>query len=152
MANVTAKQVADYLVWRAASRGDLLTNLKLQKLLYYAQGWWLALEKKPLFGERIEAWPMGPVQPGVYGAFKVYGWKAIDPPDTEPKLPKNVADHLDEVVEVYGSYTGVVLSRMTHQEKPWGDARLGLGPEEFSNNEIAYQAMQEYFASLLPRN
>lgn len=53
--------------------GDLVSNLKLQKLLYYAQGFHLAMTGRPLFDEPIQAWMHGPVVPAVYHAFKVYG-------------------------------------------------------------------------------
>jgi uncharacterized phage-associated protein len=50
-----------------------MSNLKLQKLMYYAQGFSLVLFNKPLFPERIEAWIHGPVIPAVYHKYKGYG-------------------------------------------------------------------------------
>lgn len=49
---------------------DYISNLKLQKLLYYAQGTFLAITNSPLFGDAIEAWMHGPVVPSVYHAYK----------------------------------------------------------------------------------
>jgi uncharacterized phage-associated protein len=77
MAVSNASEVANYLVASFRDAGDPLTNLKLQKLLYYAQGWYLAIHDEALFDERIEAWPRGPVVPPVYGSFKHRQWNPI---------------------------------------------------------------------------
>ena len=61
MAEVSARQVAQFMISFSHEHGDPISNLKLQKLLYYAQAWFLALQDKPLFDERIEAWAHGPV-------------------------------------------------------------------------------------------
>ena len=58
-------------------RGDLMTNLRLQKLLYFAQGWHLARFGRPLFDASIEAWPYGPAVPEAYRAYKEYGREGI---------------------------------------------------------------------------
>ena len=58
---MTAKDVAEYFLSRVdEDAGDSLSNLKIQKLAYYAQGYHLALHGTPLFNERIEAWQHGP--------------------------------------------------------------------------------------------
>ncbi len=56
-----ARQVANWFIERAAQEGEYLTQLKLQKLVYMAHGWNLALLGKPLISENIEAWKWGPV-------------------------------------------------------------------------------------------
>jgi uncharacterized phage-associated protein len=60
---------------------DFLCPLRVQKLLYYLQGWSLALRGRPLFEERIEAWKLGPVVPEVYHRFKSFGSQVIEPKD-----------------------------------------------------------------------
>ena len=67
--------VALYFLFRAREleAGDTISNLKMQKLLYYAQGHFLATYKKPLFDDKIEAWKYGPVVKEVYDKFKIYG-------------------------------------------------------------------------------
>lgn len=63
----TAKQIAKYFIWRASRDGKKVSNKKLQKLLYYAQAWYLVYNKKPLFNDDIEAWIHGPaVQSSCY--------------------------------------------------------------------------------------
>src|SRR6185437_3402754 len=100
----TASNAADFFIAFAHDVGDAITNLKLQKLLYYAQGWHLALYDKPLFRERIEAWPHGPVVPPIYGKFKQYRWDPISENIASPDLPEHTKAHLDEVMQVYGPF------------------------------------------------
>ncbi|MFD2419431.1 Panacea domain-containing protein [Amycolatopsis pigmentata] len=66
-AHYNASTVAKWFVaWAEADDEATLSNLKLQKLLYYAQGHYLALTGRPLFDDEIQAWSHGPVVPAVY--------------------------------------------------------------------------------------
>jgi uncharacterized phage-associated protein len=145
MAVSNANDVAKFLISRFQEAGDPLTNMKLQKLLYYAQGWHLALKGEALFDERIEAWPHGPVVPPVYGTFKRYQWSPIIDAVEVPALSEETASHLREVMDVYGVHGAYYLEKLSHQESPWLDARRGLGPTEFCNNIISHEAMREFF-------
>src|SRR5271163_1555007 len=75
----TAMKVALHLVNLANSgeEPDPLTHLRLQKLLYYAQGWYLGIFGRALFTNRIEAWRHGPVVPDVYKELKKHGGATI---------------------------------------------------------------------------
>ncbi|MDQ2798684.1 MAG: DUF4065 domain-containing protein, partial [Armatimonadota bacterium] len=74
--------VAKYFLAQASEdAGDLISNLKLQKLVYYAQGCHLGLYDAPLFPETIKAWVHGPVVPDLYHAYKQYGSGPIPAPD-----------------------------------------------------------------------
>ncbi|MBC6455939.1 MAG: DUF4065 domain-containing protein [Hormoscilla sp. SP5CHS1] len=73
--------VANYfLAQQDESAGDLISNLKLQKLVYYAQGFHLAIYVRPLFTEAIAAWTHGPVVPELYEYYQKYGNCAIPCP------------------------------------------------------------------------
>lgn len=102
--------------------GDFISNLKLQKLLYYAQGSYLGLKDEPLFNEEIEAWTYGPVVPEVYHEYKGYGSKLIDTSEmifsTDVIDPEDVKV-LEEVYQVFGQYSASKLVKMTHEETPW---------------------------------
>jgi uncharacterized phage-associated protein len=145
MAEITAHQVADYFIAFSRDVGDPLTNLKLQKLLYYAQGWYLALYDKPLFPDRIEAWPHGPVVPPVYGRFKRWRWDAIGDEIGPPDLPEDVRAHLEEVIRVFGGFTAFALEQMTHQEDPWKDARGDIPLDAPSNAVIQHDSLARFF-------
>jgi uncharacterized phage-associated protein len=148
VAQYAANQVADYFLTFCREHGDYLTNLKLQKLVYYAQAWHLAIKKKPLFSDRIEAWVHGPVVPPVYVRFKKFGWNPITCTITAPTFINGTAKHLESVFSVYGHYSAWDLERMTHQEDPWIMARLGLNPDDEGHREIAHVDMFAFYSRL----
>lgn len=124
-------------------RGDSITNLKLQKLLYYLQGFWLAEFDTPLFDEPIEAWAYGPVVPSVYDAYKSYGKKAIEVNQSEEPI-RLASDKeeafFDEVYSLYNQYSASALVRMTHNKMPWASSKShGFG------EEISREKMRDFF-------
>jgi len=149
MADSSARQVADYIISFLAEHGDPVSNLKLQKLLYYAQGWYLAVYDVPLFDERIEAWVHGPAVPPVYGDFKAWAWQPIPKPEGELHLPDRPEFLVNEVIEVYGGMGAYDLERLTHQEDPWLKARAGIPMDEPSHSIISHESMKEFFRSRL---
>lgn len=145
---VTPDMVADYLLAASRERGEVLTNLKLQKLLYYAQAWHLAIEDKPLFGEDFEAWVHGPVLPSQYQRFKRFTWKPIMSPIEKPVLASSIERHLDEILAVFGTDSAIALERMTHSEAPWKEARGSLAEHESSCTKISKDRMKSFYRSL----
>lgn len=149
-----AIEVARYLIYLAASQEepDLLSPMRLQKLLYYVQGWSLALRGEPMFPERIEAWAHGPVVPVVYNGFRSYGDSSIATTNVPP--PKNLThaerDFIDSVWDPYKDYSASSLRAMTHREEPWLDARRGYGPGERCSVEITHDAMRSFFEQQAP--
>lgn len=67
---VKPQDVADYFIWLANDSGSFISNLKLQKLVYYAQAWYLAIYGQSLFDEDFEAWVHGPIIPSLYQKYK----------------------------------------------------------------------------------
>lgn len=127
--------------------GDSISNLKLQKLAYYAQGFHLAMYDTPLFPERIYAWAHGPVVEELYHAYKKFGANPICIPEEEmnntdwAKFTREHHSLLDEVYTVYGQFTATKLRNMSHQEPPWKNVTQGA--------EITHEAMKEYFRTLV---
>ncbi len=145
----TAAAVADYLLVEARQRGELLTNLKLQKLLYYAQAWYLALYGRPLFAEDFEAWVHGPVLRSQYLRFKPEpGWASITAPVERPSLPEAIEKFLDEILDIFGIESSIALEMMTHRERPWLEARDGLPAGEPSSARISKRTMMEFYRSM----
>lgn len=101
--------------------GDSISNLKLQKMLYYMQGFHLAYFNTPLFEEDIVAWQYGPVVKSVYAAFKEFGRGEIKiPTDVNIiNLTPKEEELFDEVYEVYNQFSAVKLMNMAHNETPW---------------------------------
>jgi uncharacterized phage-associated protein len=154
---ITCHVVADYFLLKVdPTAGDTISNLKLQKLCYYAQAWSLALHKKPLFGERIEAWTHGPAIPDLFERMKGSGWQAVDPTqlvsDPLAQLPDETKSLLDEVWRKYGWLTGRQLEQLTRGEAPWKDAhgKTPLGMR--CDAEISQEALRKFYRSQATRN
>ncbi len=144
---ITSLDVANHFLCLADEEaGDLISNLKVQKLVYYAQGFHLAVFGTPLFEDPIKAWTHGPVVEELYHLFKQYGPGPIPRPKEVQSnvLPGPVRNLLNEVYNVYGQYDAWKLRNMTHEEPPWRDA-YARGPGEI----IPTGAMQDYFKTQL---
>lgn len=143
-----AMNVAEWFVAWAEEMDADISQLKLQKLLYYAQGEHIRSTGNRLFSDRIEAWTHGPVVPDVYHETKQFGRNPIDPDEfiSEAFNWDDFEDVQDELVAVwrkYGIYSAWALREKTHSEKPWQDA-FNLGRD----TEITYAALKDGFAGL----
>jgi len=120
----TCFDVAQYFLSQIKPEdGDTITNLKLQKLVYYAQGYSLALLGCPLFEEEIRAWELGPVVPELWRIYKVFGRQAPLPEESEKDATANFTEEQLQILEIvyqdYGQYSAWKLSQMTHKEPTW---------------------------------
>jgi uncharacterized phage-associated protein len=122
---------------------ELISNMKLQKLLYYMQGFYLAYFDKPLFDEEIEAWMYGPVVPSVYENFKSFGNAGISYLDEVVTLEPKEESLFNEVYKVFGAYSAIGLMDRTHSEKPWKDSTIGVG------SIISKDSLKSYFKTRL---
>ncbi|MBR4560679.1 MAG: DUF4065 domain-containing protein [Bacteroidales bacterium] len=115
--------------------GDTLSNLKLQKLLYYMQGFHLAFFDEPFFNESIEAWTYGPVVPVVFQEFKKYKKRSINPDNYHDDLvlTDDEQQMFDMVYSEYNRYSAVALMNMTHTEGPWKNHGIG---DVITNEEL----------------
>ncbi len=147
MAPATANLVAECIISLSHAKHNPVSNLKLQKLLYYSQAWCLALHKKPLFYEEIEAWVHGPVVPVIFRYYRDCKWSPI--PDPKVNTPRQFQSHLEEVWRVYGGFRAFDLERLTHSEDPWKKARAGLASDASSNNIISKSSMRDYYLARL---
>lgn len=123
----TAREIADWLLAWAEHNDAPVSNLKMQKLLYYAQGHHLGDHDEPLFHDDLQAWAHGPVVPSVYRAFKTSGNEPIDPDDAlgddfDWGDYRDVEAHLIKVWNTYGHLEAWSLRERTHREAPWQDA------------------------------
>ena len=141
MAELTVFMIAKYFLSRAS-----MTHKKLQKLCYYGQAWHCALEGKPLFAERIEAWVHGPVIPELYREYKNYGWQKIPQVKSDvSKLSESALEVLRAVYDTYGGFSGDQLEALTHTEAPYQEARKGLKPYEVCTKEITAGSLRDYY-------
>jgi uncharacterized phage-associated protein len=136
--------------------GIPLTPMKLQKLVYYAHGWNLALTGKPLINENIGAWPYGPVIGSLYKEFKAFGRQKIDSLAIDKEgntFSINENDELtfqllSKVWETYSKLTAVELSNATHASgSPWSECY-----QEGHSNTIDNENIKQYFLKLAREN
>ena len=169
-----ANAVANFFLDVAKSEAKPLDQMKLQKLVYYANGWHLAIKSKPLIHEQVEAWRYGPVIPSLRDSFRQYGDQPIDSPasyvvpcrremtsfdELEEVVPTieqgNPADLgfvrtlLERVWQVYGKYTGIQLSNMTHEQgSPWDHVHQFYEGSIPKGTDIPEQVIRDYFVGL----
>lgn len=149
--SVSAETVANRFLQIARRNGRNLSNMQLQKLVYIAHGYTLAIDgvDNPLIYNDVRAWQYGPVFPKLYKKLRKYGSGNVTdllPSDENESLNSNTEEIVSAVWEAYGSKTGGMLSTLTHKEgTPWS---LTYKKEPFAiipNSLIAahYKAMLE---------
>ena len=160
-------EVVNYFLELANIDGEGISPMKLQKMLYLAHGWSLALSDKPLLDEEIQAWKYGPVIPAVYHQFKEFGNDPVTSRASTfrledgkfkakyPELPDGqehqwVRDLLKKVWEIYKPLTAVQLSTMTHLPgSPWSQTVGDNTASIRSGLVIPNDVIKKYFLSTL---
>lgn len=137
--------VSEYIV----SKCEEITPLALQKLLYYSQAFTRLFTNNNLFDDDCEAWVHGPVYKNVYEKYRDFGRNQIEYENNIISLDNDMEEKIvDAVIKYFGCYSGKILERMTHEEKPWVINRQGLGKYESSNNIIEKDIIDEYFNNI----
>jgi uncharacterized phage-associated protein len=126
------RAVANYVLDVCSVQGRALTNLSLQKIVFFCHAWCLARLKKPLVRHEFEAWDYGPVLQYLYHDFNEYGSLPISSravginPQTGAKeevrcqFESDVQQLLDEVIGFYGRRTAGELVKLSHvPDGPW---------------------------------
>ena len=158
MVGHTAMAVANYFV---SIKGAKIRPLKIQKLVYVAHGWHLALYSEPLVGDEwAEAWEYGPVFPSVYHAFKKFGRRVITEYATEwtytddenavvdtPHIPRTdtrTRVFLNRIWRVYKKFTDIEMSNITHEPgSPWAQVRKSSAGRR--NEHIDDEVIRSYY-------
>lgn len=138
--------IARYFIIRAYEDGREaeMTNMKVQKLLYYTQSLHLALYDEPLFENEIQAWRYGPVCPPAYRYYSKFEAEQLSIPAHSEiaSIPEQERRLLEEVWDYFGIHHPYVLSSMTHLEFPWKKARKNLPSHASSTEPILLEDMQ----------
>jgi uncharacterized phage-associated protein len=139
---LTASDVAHYFL-AVQDEEEAISNLKLQKLLYYAQGFHLAMYARPLFADDIKAWEHGPVVSDIWREYNRFGSRPIPRPDGFDMsiLDNDTRALLDDISAVYGQFSAWRLREMTHTEPPWKNT--------MRQAVILHAEMESYFQTLL---
>ncbi len=150
--NTTA--VSNFFIQKAFDAGGTISPMKLLKLAYISHGWCLALYEDPLLPEQIQAWQYGPVIPSIYHDVKHYGntpitnLRSIDfYPNHYPVVKDDkVIGLLNKIWEVYGSYSGIDLSNLTHEKgSPWDVVWNEQGGKHQKNTPIPNELIKEFY-------
>ena len=139
------------------SAKEVMTNKKLQKLVYYAYAWYIALNNED--GNNInnrlsentifEAWVHGPVCRKLWNSIQTnYGIVSKYEGKINPLITGELEKFLNKIYKTFGKYTGDELEEMTHNEEPWKKARKNLAPSEPSSEPILEFDMFVYYNSL----
>jgi uncharacterized phage-associated protein len=129
--------------------GDLITNLKLQKLLYYAQAFYMVENNgEPLFSDDIEAWKYGPVVRTVYDKYKIFEYSFIiteveDLSFLNDKLERFLGEFLSDFMD----YSAYCLAVMIRRDAPWKDA-FDENNEQ-SHEKISPESMYGFYSSTI---
>jgi uncharacterized phage-associated protein len=143
----SALEVARFFIFLKENdpRSLELSNLKLQKLLYYSQGYYLAMYGEPMFDDPIEAWKYGPVVPKVYFKYKSFGNLDIKDEDAEKyeffSLDSKKQSVIAYVWKTLGEMTAGSLVDKTHSETPWLNTWLNS-----YNKVIPNDLLEAYFS------
>ena len=161
------QDVARYVGLTLISKGLSVSPLKLQKILYYVQSWYMVFFGRcnTLFVDKPQAWVNGPVYPSVYHRYKDKVANMCDHMrashfdineeggvidelrllSDKMELNREEIELIDSIVMLYGSKTQNALIFLTHAEKPWAEKREGLSPFERSQAELSLDTMYEYY-------
>lgn len=149
----TALQIAIYMIEKYGEIVGDLTNLKLQKLLYFAQGLCMRHTCAPLFNEEIWAWRYGPVVPEVYRHFNRCVAEPITLEDTDKREAQKLLNELrggkiesilEETFVVYGNRSAQELVRLSHEQDPWKDTMKNQGIDSV----IPKAAIKTFFCNM----
>lgn len=143
----TVLDVAKYIVYKHWKDGEPISNLRLQKILYYVQGYATKRCNEAAFGEAIYKWPYGPVVPEAYFVYNKYRSQPISEPDDVDmqrvfeRLQREPAiiSVIDSVVQQSYRYSSTELVGKTHMELPWQSVE--------DSHIIPLSSIQFYFAS-----
>jgi len=149
----SASYIAALLVKRAIDEGNPITQMKLQKMLYFAQGYHLAVYDTPLFKEALQAWQFGPVVPVIYDIYKMYGTfpivnfdKSSYKGSVEIQNDDELIDTINYTWEATKDQTASSLSAWTHQnDGPW---KAVYNPDEWAI-KIKEDSIKEYFKGFI---
>ncbi len=153
--NVAINDIYEIAKWFLHT--EPMTHKKLQKLLYFSYGIYLAQNNSDsnnlnnfLFKNKFEAWVHGPVDPKIYSLYKNNGVNLLSIESVEKfNFNQEVMNALNKTIEIYGKYSADELENISHSQQPWINARKGLSPIDASNNLLKDEDIFVTFKEIL---
>jgi len=163
--------IANYFLDLAEASDQCLDPMKVQKLVYFAHGWHLALRGDLLVNEQVEAWSHGPVIRSLWNALRHFKGEPIVgkvkrsrmiarersrefvlyEPSVDDDSVKAVSTKafLGRIWDVYGAYTGIQLSNLTHEAgTPWTQIWEEYKGKPPRGTDIPRESIERYFRTL----
>lgn len=149
-----AIDVARYCIRYTNGNDGNISNLKLQKVLYFIQGFFFAIKGEECFEDEMEAWQFGPVVPSVYREFKFYGSNSI--PSSEgcnhffqrigciDGIEADDKELIDDILKLMSKYSASKLVDITHSQEPWKKAIKRKGDNTIYKEDISEFFIREY--------
>lgn len=143
----SALDIAEYIVFYCYKNNLSINPLRLQRLLYFVQAYFLICSNgdKIAFVDEIEAWDIGPVVPKIYHVYKRFGSGQIPFYNNYNinKLFDEDKELIEEVINKCKNKSDVYLMELTHQQKPWQDAYKSN--DRYTNQVITQSSIIDYF-------
>jgi uncharacterized phage-associated protein len=141
--------IFDIALWFLSKEN--MSHIKLQKLCYYAQAWYLALFDVPLINDKFHAWIRGPINQNLWTRTTSFCHTNISPNDIKVKvqeIPANIVNYLEYILFAYGKYDELFLEKQSQSEDPWLNKRIGLGDYEPSTRVVSEKDMKDYYRKI----
>ena len=142
MGEYKANDIARYVIFYCHKHRYPISNLKLQKILYFIQAYFLVEANKPCFSDVIEAWDYCPIVPSVFEEYRIYGSLNIPCTDNGSEfryIKSDDYDSLNRILAEVSKNTESQLKYITNNQSPWIDARKSV------TKRITNKAIKDYF-------
>lgn len=142
MGECKAKDIARYVIFYCHEHKYPISNLKLQKILYFIQAYFLVDANKSCFSDVIEAWDYCPIVPSVYEEYRIFGSLNIPCTDNGSEfryIKSDDYDSLNRILAEVSKNTEFQLTYITRNQSPWLDARKSV------TKRITNKAIKDYF-------
>lgn len=138
-----AEAIAKYIIWHEWEAKRPVSNLRLQKFLYFVQAYCIATNGIPLFDDKMYGWDFGPVIPEVYEKYRKYGSMIIqDVKDcSDAPIFDIEKERIDLMLEACSDKSNTELLEITQNQTPWKMAYKGFTKDR----EITIGSMRRYF-------
>ena len=142
----SALTIANKIIELSQNEGRVITHLKLQKILYFSQGWYLTLTGNPSFSDEIVAFKYGPVIKSIYEIFRIFGSKNITKiAESTEQVENKDNEFINKIWNLYKNHDAISLSNISHiKNGPWDVTNI--------NDIITTDIIQNYFTGKLNAN
>lgn len=149
-----ANDIADWFI-NAVDRqaGEVITTLEVQRLVFFAQAWYLANTGRPLFEDDFEAWSTGPVAPSVFERFKDFTYSTVPAIERARYVRGRKLELLQQVHNEYGCYRGRKLDEISREAgAPWDMTRGKISAVAACASVITKNAIRKYYGEKIGKN